>query len=555
MASKRKKNLHVEDSEGSGPSGKMKIVESENEKNTFDLMHFLIQRNMFKYCFNVFAHLDSGSFSNCRLVCKNWKKFIDEEFYGTIKGKEWLRQSLKANFFNYSYIPCRKEVGVFESSPRPRLSWTLVKDMDWTMVGDHSGIVVRGYRKLFAYDLSLSLQWDRILDFEPRFNGFDEPYHFDNQLRLSETLIICGGIVSDRFEIRLLDRKNGEILHHFERAKSFEVFESMLFFVSRCDQELRIYDISKMPPERVKCKLDGQLRVNDLRDDVGWNIYVDKTLDVTYFVYVKHGKVKAWDVTEEKTKYEVKVFDSGEKLFNSSRHSEASDSDSSDDEFDDEYDEYYGKLRVSEVKIKWPKVAIVYRYRRGSGGEDSKLFLIDMIDGTKCTISPGEDLVIRDVKFLDGTLIHVLNNVVVRFHTALFWDLNELTGERSINLVEHWSRPVPKTIDERIEIRSEDDRKLTQRPLKLTRDNVHEFFSARPKEKHSCLMIGANMFTLERDYVLVKKPNQGLDDFDKLDTHERLERMLKFGLPEVEKLADTHQILLVKRNFWVPNLN
>ena len=97
MASKRKKNFHVEDSEGSGPSGKMKIVESENEKNTFDLMHYLIQRNMFKYCFNVFAHLDSGSFSNCRLVCKNWKKFIDEEFYGTIKGKQWLRQSLKAN--------------------------------------------------------------------------------------------------------------------------------------------------------------------------------------------------------------------------------------------------------------------------------------------------------------------------------------------------------------------------------------------------------------------------------------------------------------------------
>ena len=80
MASKRKKNLPVEDSEESGPSGKMKIVETENERQTTDLMQSLIQRNLFQYCFDVFAYLDSRSFSNCRLVSKEWKKFIDEEF-------------------------------------------------------------------------------------------------------------------------------------------------------------------------------------------------------------------------------------------------------------------------------------------------------------------------------------------------------------------------------------------------------------------------------------------------------------------------------------------
>ena len=60
---------------------------------------------MTRLCYEIFGMLDSQSFTNCRLVCSEWKEFIDEKFYNLPHGRKWIAQKLTSNFLNEKYNP------------------------------------------------------------------------------------------------------------------------------------------------------------------------------------------------------------------------------------------------------------------------------------------------------------------------------------------------------------------------------------------------------------------------------------------------------------------
>ena len=74
---------------------------AENE----DIIKLMLQKNLINLCFDVFAQLDSKSIANSRLVCQNWKNFIDEELFNSRKGKLCIQQKITANILNENFLP------------------------------------------------------------------------------------------------------------------------------------------------------------------------------------------------------------------------------------------------------------------------------------------------------------------------------------------------------------------------------------------------------------------------------------------------------------------
>ena len=75
------------------------------EENIVNIMDLLLEHDLTDICFQIFNYLDNISFTNSRRVCHIWKNFIDYYFYGTPKGKKYLRQRVISNFFNENYQP------------------------------------------------------------------------------------------------------------------------------------------------------------------------------------------------------------------------------------------------------------------------------------------------------------------------------------------------------------------------------------------------------------------------------------------------------------------
>ena len=76
----------------------------------FDIIDRLLQRNMKELCFQIFSNLDYISFTKCKTVCQSWNTFLDQEFYGTNKGKKWIEHKINARYFDESINPMEKQI-------------------------------------------------------------------------------------------------------------------------------------------------------------------------------------------------------------------------------------------------------------------------------------------------------------------------------------------------------------------------------------------------------------------------------------------------------------
>ena len=75
-------------------------MEKNTTENIFDL---LLNRDLTELCYDVFENLNSESLTNCRLVCHQWKDFIDYHFYKLPKGQKCLQKKLTSNILNENY--------------------------------------------------------------------------------------------------------------------------------------------------------------------------------------------------------------------------------------------------------------------------------------------------------------------------------------------------------------------------------------------------------------------------------------------------------------------
>ena len=75
-------------------------MEKNTTENIFDL---LLNRDLTGLCYDIFENLNSESLTNCRLVCHQWKEFIDYHFYKLPKGKKCLQNKLTSNILNKNY--------------------------------------------------------------------------------------------------------------------------------------------------------------------------------------------------------------------------------------------------------------------------------------------------------------------------------------------------------------------------------------------------------------------------------------------------------------------
>ena len=89
------------------------VEDKEQEVNDDDMpniIELLLERDLTRLCYQIYNKLDSQSLTNCRLVCHNWKDFVEHQFYELPKGRLHVKNLLKSNFFNESFHPRTKTV-------------------------------------------------------------------------------------------------------------------------------------------------------------------------------------------------------------------------------------------------------------------------------------------------------------------------------------------------------------------------------------------------------------------------------------------------------------
>ena len=77
----------------------------EAKHDQFNVINSLLNQDLTRICFDIFCHLDTLSLSNSRLVCQQWKDFIDYNFFDLPRGQKWIRSKIVENVLNQDYVP------------------------------------------------------------------------------------------------------------------------------------------------------------------------------------------------------------------------------------------------------------------------------------------------------------------------------------------------------------------------------------------------------------------------------------------------------------------
>ena len=105
-----------------------------------DFIQLLLNCDLTGICFDIFSHLDSKSFANCRLVNQQWKNFIDYYFFNLPKGRNWIKKTIAENVLDENY---QHKTDILEHEDK---LFALVADEDSVCVTTYSG-------KVFNYEL------------------------------------------------------------------------------------------------------------------------------------------------------------------------------------------------------------------------------------------------------------------------------------------------------------------------------------------------------------------------------------------------------------------
>ena len=113
------------------------MEQEESDEPILNIIELLLNRDCTRLCFQIYCELDSTSLANCRLVCQDWKIFIDHHFYQLTGGRRCLQQKLTSNFLNPNYHPRVTEIAV--SNP----IFDIQADVDGIFVATENGVVTK----------------------------------------------------------------------------------------------------------------------------------------------------------------------------------------------------------------------------------------------------------------------------------------------------------------------------------------------------------------------------------------------------------------------------
>ena len=201
----------------------------EGKRDQFDIVNSLLYQDLTRLCFDIFCHLDTSSLSNCRLVCQQWKEFIDFNFFDLPRGQRWIRSRIINNILNKDYIPKEKII-----------------NHDEEMYGievDLNGICVTTYKGSISYYKSRTLThiWTTKV-FEALV-----------QHHMTNTRVYA---VSSDFDhnhrdshLFILDRNTGDLLKKFETIHTDPIlgvraFEDQFIATVSCAGHIKFHEIS-----------------------------------------------------------------------------------------------------------------------------------------------------------------------------------------------------------------------------------------------------------------------------------------------------------------------
>ena len=84
------------------------------EEENGGIIEWLLDQDLTIICYKIFSFLDTNSFTNSRLVNKDWKEFIDHHFFELKKGRKWIQSKVFDNIFDEDYQPTTQRANYTE---------------------------------------------------------------------------------------------------------------------------------------------------------------------------------------------------------------------------------------------------------------------------------------------------------------------------------------------------------------------------------------------------------------------------------------------------------
>ena len=191
----------------------------------------LLNHDLTGFCFQIFGELDSKSLTNCRLVCQDWKNFIDHHFFELPKGKRYLQREITFNTLSDTFQPRVESTLVLEHEEDEFFLYDVEADKNGICVTADSG-------HLFSYKFqTLDKQWHVKVG--------DEPL----QICMNDEKVFAVPVYTDG-SVYIINRSNGKLFHTFENAHQFPIFgvQTYKHFLATADKRgtIKFHDISNI---------------------------------------------------------------------------------------------------------------------------------------------------------------------------------------------------------------------------------------------------------------------------------------------------------------------
>ena len=203
---------------------------SQAAYDQINIINSLLNYDLTNICFTILANLDSLTLSNCRLVCHQWRDFIDYNFFNLPRGIEWTRTKIVENALNKDFIP-KETIANHEEE-----MYGIEADQDGVCVSTYSGSIS------YYEPRTLNHKWTTKL-----FTALLQ--HHMTELRV---YAVCSDF-DDEFtdsHLFILDRKNGLLLKKFESIHQdpifgVRVFEDQFIATVSCAGQITFHEITK----------------------------------------------------------------------------------------------------------------------------------------------------------------------------------------------------------------------------------------------------------------------------------------------------------------------
>ena len=210
----------------------MSINEDIQEKVQINIIELLLRRDMTRLCYQIYNKLDSKSLTNSRLVCHDWKNFIDYHFYELPKGRLHLKNQINANIFDKDFSPRIQTTSVSEDSEPSITIYDIKADKENICVSTDAGKILN--YKFGCLDLHLwSLQvCDEALQL---FMNSERIFAVNSQ---------------NEGHVYVIDRSRGIPLHtflhiHLDPIYGVQVFENKILVTASNKGEIKFHEIGQ----------------------------------------------------------------------------------------------------------------------------------------------------------------------------------------------------------------------------------------------------------------------------------------------------------------------